>query len=164
MAALAVVTIDPLPVTSIFLMTSRLNRITAVTLTPKTRSHSASSNSSKGTKSSIMPALLIKISIFSPAASNARAIVLESRRSPATIFTLNPRAFSSLCNSRRRGCTRSIPTAVPPSSMKRTIVAFPMPEPAPVMIATFPANRVDISTPHRVQVMACRACPNYDFK
>ena len=68
----AVFTMDPPPWASIAGMTARMSFMVPVTLTRKTRSHTASVTSPTGVMSSMIPAMFASPSTVPPAASTMR--------------------------------------------------------------------------------------------
>ena len=92
-----------------------------------------------GVMSSMIPAMLARPSIVSPAASMMRAMPSSSVMSAVSATTSAPAC--SATNSSRRSWLTSTAITRPPSRATRDAVARPMPEPAPVTMTVWPVKR-----------------------
>src|SRR5690349_13828495 len=138
-ASEAMLTIDPCPVASSRGRAARISRMGPVALTRMTRSQVSSSISAAGRKPSMMPATLASPCSRPLAAATTALAVAGSAMSPATVATRLPGTASA--SSARRSSMMSVATTVAPSVAKRTAVARPIPDPAPVTMTVLPAKR-----------------------
>ena len=86
----------------------------------------------------MMPATFASPSTVGPAASMICSIVAASAMSPATITIRSSEASARSASS--RSAEMSAPITRAPSRCKRTAVARPMPDPAPVTMIVCPVN------------------------
>ena len=131
----------PRPRSSIAGSVARIRRMGAVTLTARTRSQVASSTSPAGRNQSMIPALLTSTSAppCSPVARTTAVTPSSVARSPATGTTLAS-SDSAVTSSSSRSALTSAAMMTAPSSARRSVMALPMPDAAPVTMATRPSS------------------------
>src|SRR6478735_2922848 len=130
---------EPCPAAIMRGSTARVRRMTALRLTSKTRCHVASSTSAGGRKASMIPATLARTSTRPSQAATTASTSSRLTRSPGTM--VKSRSGKASTSSLSRGSEMSAVMTRAPSWARRTAVARPMPDPAPVTMAVLPANR-----------------------
>src|SRR5574341_2111516 len=118
-------------------------------LMPRVRSHSASV-SLRGSRTRVIPALLTRISIFPKALMAVSTIRWMSAMRVTSIcmgMPVRPRIRISLAVPSDVAASRSGTRMSAPSRANRRAVTLPMPRPAPVTMALFPASRMEASRP-----------------
>ena len=104
------------------------------------RSHTSSSISAMGSRLSMMPALFTMMSIFPNVPTAWSTMSSTAARFETSTFitsSLSPYAANSSLSAFRLSSLRSAAKQLAPASRKRWTMLLPMPDPPPVMTATW---------------------------
>src|SRR5262249_16974756 len=141
--------------------TACANRKIDLTLTAMSRSNSASSTSSMGRRTWLMPALLTRMSIPPNASTVALTAALTSARCETSQRTAMALLLIDVAASRAASPSISMTATRAPSRAKVAAMPLPKPDAAPVISATLLSRRMRLSL-SRHSLRASRGSAGFD--